>query len=245
MRPRDDFRMMRVVSSLRISASMQRVRLAGESLHRFATRENLHVRLYIPKEPRGVSNTAGVGSVCESLDDLRAYVMRYYTIRHIDADAGWIEIDFVLHDEGGPGCRFGLKAQPGDLCGISGPCGRGLKPCGSCLLIGDDTALPAIGRICETLGPACVGRIIALTDHPVQLKAPAGVSVAWIDKSTVNANARRIADMALRTIEDDLPAQTSLWAAGELQLIKELDCLTTRVSKESSLLMPYWKRATR
>lgn len=244
MKQREDFRMMQVVTSRRVSASTQRMRLAGESLHRFATYENLHVRLYIPKEPRSISSKTGVGLVGVGTTDLPAYTMRYYTIRHIDADAGWIEIDFVLHDDEGPGCRFALTAQPGDSCAISGPCGRGLKPCGSCLLIGDDTALPAIGRICETLEPTCVGRIIALSDHPVALDVPTGMSVTWIDKNTASANACRIVDLAQRTIEDELPAQAFLWAAGEFQMIKELESLSKRIPIGRTLLMPYWKRAT-
>ncbi len=240
MRQRDDFRTMRVVSSRRISPSMQRLRLTGDDLHRFATYENLHVRLYIPKEPRSGWNTTDNGSIDESLNDLSVSAMRYYTIRHIDADAGWIEIDFVLHDHGGPGCLFALAARAGDSCGISGPCGRGVKPCSSCVLIGDATALPAIGRICETLVPACIGRIIALSDHPIALSVPTGVSVTWMPTSA-RKSALRIAEMALRATEEELPDQTFVWGAGEFRMIRELEGLTKHVPSERRLLMPYWK----
>lgn len=69
---------------------------------------------------------------------------RYYTIRRIDAAAGWLEIDFVLHEAPGLAGDFARLARPGDICGMSGPCGLGVKPAGHYLLAGDETALPAI-----------------------------------------------------------------------------------------------------
>jgi NADPH-dependent ferric siderophore reductase len=80
-----------------------------------------------------------------------SFATRYYTIRRIDAAAGWVDIDFVLYEAPGPAGDFALSARIGDICGMSGPCGLGIKPAGRYLLAGDETALPAIAGIAERL----------------------------------------------------------------------------------------------
>lgn len=239
MRQGDDFRWMRVVSTTRISRSMQRLRLAGNSLHRFATPDNLHVRLYVPKDATDVPS----GHPGEtSLGEASAYAMRYYTIRHIDADAGWIDIDFVLHHDEGPGCRFALTAMTGDYCGMSGPCGRGIKPCGSCLLIGDDTALPAIGRICEAIAPNCIGRIVALTDDPVVMRKPEGMNVTRISpEQPPAAIAREIADLVWNSLLQDRSDEGFLWAAGEYHMMRTLQPIAAIMPTGRALVVPYWR----
>lgn len=238
MRRGEDFRWLRVVSSQRTSPTMQRLRLAGENLQRFSAPDNLHVRLYVPTDRQLAEQPTN-----EITHDDNAYIMRYYTIRNIDADAGWMEIDFVLHEEVGPGCNFALTARTGDLCGVSGPCGRGLKPCSSCLLIGDDTAIPAIARICEALPPDCVGRILALSQHPATISAPQKMTVNWICPTRVHdLDARRITEEAHTAIDHPLMRKTFVWAAGEFQLIQDLRSVADRVPKDHSLLVPYWRR---
>ncbi len=238
MRQGDDFRWMRVVSSTRISRSMQRLRLAGNSLHRFATPDNLHIRLYVPQDA-----TVGPLLAPGHPGEASSYAMRYYTIRHIDADAGWIDIDFVLHDDEGPGCHFALTAVTGDYCGMSGPCGRGIKPCGSCLLIGDDAALPAIGRICEALAPNCVGRIVALGDAPVAMRKPEGMKVTRISpQEPPAAIAQEIADLAWSYVRWDTSDQNFLWAAGELHLMRALQPVAAIAPTGRALVVPYWRK---
>ena len=79
-----------------------------------------------------------------------------------------LDIDFVLHLHGGsgPAAEWAAAAQPGDPLLLVGPCARW----GDCLgiefapgaaerllLVGDETAVPAIAAILETL-PAHVQR---------------------------------------------------------------------------------------
>ena len=71
--------------------------------------------------------------------------MRDYTPRRHDAEAGTLEIDFALH-EAGPATQWAEQAKVGDLLGVGGPRGSFIVPTDFDwhLLIGDDTALPAI-----------------------------------------------------------------------------------------------------
>ncbi len=77
----------------------------------------------------------------------RKPTMRDYTPRRHDAKAGTLEIDFALH-EAGPATQWAEQAKPGDVVGVGGPRGSFIVPTEFDwhLLIGDDTALPAIAR---------------------------------------------------------------------------------------------------
>jgi NADPH-dependent ferric siderophore reductase len=67
-------------------------------------------------------------------------------------DARTLTIDFAIH-EAGPATRWALKAEPGDALTVSGPRGSAVVPptFDWWLLVGDETALPAIGRRVEEL----------------------------------------------------------------------------------------------
>lgn len=73
--------------------------------------------------------------------------MREYTPRAFDPEARRLTIDFAVHDAG-PATRWAVSAQPGDTLQIGGP--RGSQVVSAAFdwwaLIGDETALPAIGR---------------------------------------------------------------------------------------------------
>ena len=88
--------------------------------------------------------------------------MRTYTIRNLRPQTCELDIDFVLHGETGPASRWAAHAKPGDRLQIVAPDAafdadpggyEWLPPDGvrQVLLIGDETALPAIAAILEQL----------------------------------------------------------------------------------------------
>jgi NADPH-dependent ferric siderophore reductase len=81
-------------------------------------------------------------------------VMRDFTPRLFDIDRGTLVIDFALHDAG-PATTWAASAKIGDTLEIGGPRGSIVVPDDYdwYLLIGDETALPAIGRRVEELRP--------------------------------------------------------------------------------------------
>lgn len=85
--------------------------------------------------------------------------MRDYTPRSFDAATRRLVLDFAVH-EAGPATQWAIDAQPGDALMVAGP--RGSATIAAVfdwyLLIGDETALPAMGRWVETL-PAGVQAI--------------------------------------------------------------------------------------
>ena len=84
--------------------------------------------------------------------------MRDYTPRRYDLDTLELDIDFVLHGDG-PASTWAEQAKPGQFLHIGGPRGSMIVPdiFDSYLLIGDETALPAIARRLEGLAAESQG----------------------------------------------------------------------------------------
>lgn len=87
--------------------------------------------------------------------------LRTYTVRRIDPEAARLDVDFVTHHTPGPAGAWVAGARPGDELVIVGPderspqsrAGLDWHP-GSArrvLLVGDETAAPAIASILESL----------------------------------------------------------------------------------------------
>lgn len=88
--------------------------------------------------------------------------LRTYTVRRIDPHARELDVDFVLHEGPGPAGDWARHAQPGDQLVIVGPdqrsddsrSGIDWHPTTAhrVLLVGDESAAPAIAGIVESLG---------------------------------------------------------------------------------------------
>lgn len=244
----DGFRTMRVVAAKRIAPRMQRLRLAGDDLARFDTFKNLHVRLHVPNRLEEVFPEPAFRSDSSSHRNGGALdvATRYYTIRHIDADAGWLDIDFVLHEDPGPACSFALRARPGDVCGISGPCGLGVKRARNYLLAGDETALPAIARIAETFPSDVGGSIVVETQGPedrLNFDAPAGMSIDWIHRRPGKQGPGQGFIAFVTGKIDALVGQddTFIWLAGEFSAYEAFRRHLIATPKSRSINVPYWR----
>jgi NADPH-dependent ferric siderophore reductase len=93
--------------------------------------------------------------------------MRDYTPRRYDPVAQTLAIDFVLHGTG-PGSSWAGRAQPGDSLQIGGPRGSSVISAKDVwwLLIGDESALPSIGRRIEELSAGThVISLVAVIDR--------------------------------------------------------------------------------
>lgn len=181
------FREMRVVQACSVTPRMRRVRLAGQDLSRFA-KGGLHVQLLLPGA--GVSTaipewpTMGADGRPIWPTGTKSLSARTYTIRTIDVARGEVDIDFVLHEgDHMPGATFAASAAPGDIVGMTGPGGGTIADADAYLLIGDETALPAIARILDML-PAHVHAtvIVEVADEAEcqHLPSKASTDVQWL-----------------------------------------------------------------
>ncbi len=136
-------RTLNVTAVERLTQGMQRIRFTSPDLHDFTSgAADDHIKLFLPSasEPGGLAGGT---------------YMRDYTPRAFDAAAGSLTIDFALH-ESGPATAWAMSAKVGDTLEIGGPRGSNIvaDDFDWYLLIGDETALPAIGRRVEELRPA-------------------------------------------------------------------------------------------
>lgn len=119
-----------------LSPNMLRVTLAGEELAGFdSPSPDDHIKVFFPVGEGGTE-------------------ARDYTPRRFDVEELTLAIDFFLH-EGGAGAAWAQQAAAGDPIQIGGPRGSVLlsAPEAWWLLIGDETALPSIGRRLEEMMP--------------------------------------------------------------------------------------------
>lgn len=150
--------------------------------------------------------------------------MRTYTIRHLRADAGELDVDFVLHGATGPASRWAIEAVPGDQVQIAAPNaafagdpgGYEWKPTidlQHVLLIADETALPAVVGILEELArrddPPTAQAILevpAATDR-IGLPAWDGLTVEWLPRDAFGTAPREGSLMAAAAMRAKLPIQ--------------------------------------
>lgn len=121
--------------------------------------------------------------------------LRTYTVRRVDPVAREVDVDFVVHHGAGPAGSWAEKVEVGDELVIVGPDERsenshhGLDwhpgTARRVLLAGDETAVPAIGAILESLDPTW--SVDALLEVPsradvVPLEIPDGFRVTWLPR---------------------------------------------------------------
>jgi NADPH-dependent ferric siderophore reductase len=245
-----NFRLMRVVETRRITPHMQRVRFAGENLLRYSGMGNLHCKLLIPPaglEPQWPTLDAG-GSFRWPAGPGKPSV-RKYTIRAIDVERGTLDIDLVVHGDEGPGSAWALTARPGDAIGMVGPGGRGVAAADWHLLAGDETALPAIARVLESLPPLSRGvALIEVADGAEEqdLAVPEGFELRWLHRNGAAPGTTTLLADAVRSVPVPADAGTVfVWAGCEFAAFKTIRAYVRKelkLAKEQHLVTSYWRR---
>lgn len=149
-------RTLTVIALLDITPHMRRIIFTSPDLGDFVSASpDDHIKVFVPdaSEPGGLA-------------------MRDYTPRAFDPAARTLVIDFALH-ETGPATSWARTAHPGAKLAIGGPRGSLVVPddFDHYLLIGDETALPAIGRRLETLRPGVPVTALMLVDGPEEVQS--------------------------------------------------------------------------
>lgn len=167
-----------VASNERLSPSFQRIRLKGD-FARFKD-GGLHFRLIFGPEGADWPHCDATGATIWP-DGIDAWHRPPYTVRAIAPDHSWIDVDIFRHD-GGRVTNWATKARIGDTVGLTGPGGKGPKRARWIAYLGDETALPVIARMLETLSPATQGVACIFVSDPMdrqKLTHPVGVDLQW------------------------------------------------------------------
>ncbi|VVO08941.1 siderophore-interacting protein [Pseudomonas fluorescens] len=177
-------RRLEVVRVVDLTPRMRRITLGGPELAGFVSLgTDDHVKLFFPQNAaeQATLETLVIGA---GKDNGPMPAMRDYTPRRYDLDTLELDIDFVLHGDG-PAATWAEQARPGQFLHIGGPRGSMVVPdmFDSYLLIGDETALPAIARRLEGLAANRQALVIVEVENGAEqqrLESAAQVNVIWV-----------------------------------------------------------------
>ena len=136
-----------VLRTARLSPSMVRVVLGGPGLADFrpSSEADSYVNLAFAPPGAAYGPVFDPDEVKETLAKDWWPARRRLTVRHWDAQARELTLDFVAHGDVGVAGAWALRAQPGDLLVMTGP-SSGYHPDPTAdwhLLVGDESAVPA------------------------------------------------------------------------------------------------------
>lgn len=229
---------LQVVRTRRLGPSLVRVTFAGEDLqYFFSDGRDQSLSLFLPhpgqSEPQ-VPLELGDGwwqGWRELPDDVRA-VMRSYTLRALRRNPDEVDIDFVLHGvepgaatPAGPASRWASRASAGDRVLLLGPAvadNRAIRfrPSEDTDLVviwGDETAVPAVSAILESL-PAGTRARVWLEVHGAgdiqDLVTEADAEITWLVQEEAVG--------AIRAAQLPPANHPYVWIAGESSSVKAL-----------------------
>ncbi|MFZ4298989.1 SIP domain-containing protein [Streptomyces cinereoruber] len=184
-----------------------------------------------------------------SLDwsDGRPVAKDYTPVSH-DPEKGEIVFDFVRHD-GGVASTWAENAAPGDSAWIAGPKMSHSHPEGAdwILVVGDETALPAIGRWLAEMPEGTKARVfieVGEDSHRQELPTKADAEIVWLSRNGAPAGTTDLLEQAVRAA-DWLPGTVFAWVAGEAVTLKGIrrHLATERgVPREQTHITGYWRR---
>jgi NADPH-dependent ferric siderophore reductase len=234
---------------VRLTPSMVRVVLGGAGLDGFepiAFTDQYVNALFVPE--------GAPYSVPFDVDEVRALppehrpVGRRYTIRAWDPDTRRVTIDFVVHGDVGHAGRWANRARVGDLLQIVGPAG-GYAPSTTAdwhLMVGDESALPAIAASLEQVRPGVPVLVVVVVDgpdHELALDCPGDAKVQWVHRAGDPGNHELLLAAIVST---ELPEGTAdvfvHGEAAEVRAVRRHLVADRGIPKEGASMSPYWRR---
>lgn len=251
-------RLLTVAATERLGPHMIRVHLGGEGFEAFlagASPEKLattdkYVKIQFADPALGLERPFDVEALRETLPPEDMPVIRTYTIHSIDQQRGTLAIDFVVHGHEGLAGPWAESARAGDPLSFSGP-GGGFVPSPDPevprLLLGDDSALPAVAAALEAMPASARG--VALVevdglDDEQELTPPAGVDVRWLHRSATGAGPGEALLAELGRLAPLGPA-TEVFAHGERETMKQVRRILQEgwgLDRRAMSLSAYWAR---
>ncbi|WP_329569153.1 siderophore-interacting protein [Kitasatospora sp. NBC_01266] len=237
-----------VLRTERITPHMVRLVLGGAGLDGFDATEFTDHYIKVLFAPEGVSypEPFDIARIREEFAREQWPVTRTYTVRTWDPALRELTVDFVVHGDEGLAGPWAARARPGETVRFLGP-GGGYAPDLTAdwhLLVGDESALPAIAAALERMpADAVVRAFVEVADAAEEQKivSPAGVEVSWLHRG-----ARPVGEALVEAVAAlDFPAgAVSAFVHGEAGFVKELRRLLRvehDVPRERLSISGYWR----
>lgn len=238
-----------VERSEQLSPSMIRITFGGDGLASFVpddTTDQYVNALFLPD--------AATYTVPFDVDSVRALDVdqrprgRRFTVRSWDDDARRLVIDFVAHGDVGFAGRWAQRAAVGDRLQMVGPSG-GYRPDPDAdwyLLVGDESALPAIAASLEALTADAQAVVVVVVDesaNEIDLPVASGVDLRWVHRRTAAMPEEALLD-AVASV-DWAPGRVDVFVhgeAGEVRAVRKHLLAERGVERHTASISPYWRR---
>lgn len=246
-----------------LTPHLVRVHLGGPAFDGFvaeATPERLtatdkYVKLLFASPELGLTPPYDLDELRSKLAPEDLPVRRTYTVRSIDRASGTIALDFVIHGDAGVAGPWAVTAQAGDLLSLSGPAGT-YSPTSDAavehLIVGDDSAIPAIAAALENMPDAARGLGIIEVDSALDelaLDRPAGIELRWLHRSSrdtrPDSEQPQSAGLLVEAVRQLSPRSgpVQVFAHGERSAMKEMRAILQDVwgiERQAMSLSAYW-----
>ncbi|MGR6966475.1 siderophore-interacting protein [Geodermatophilus sp. URMC 61] len=205
-----------VAAVRRLGPSSVRLTLTGPELAGFgAAGCDQRFKLVLSRDDAGLLRLRDRGQdwyaeYCAMPDEQRPAI-RTYTVRAVRPERAELDVDVVLHgvEDGhaGPAASWAAAAVPGDRITLLGPDRPGAgRPWGvewapppaalTLLLAGDETAVPAVCAILESLGnrPRSVTALLEVPEagDAMNVTLPAGATLHWLPRDGAARGSRLV-----------------------------------------------------
>lgn len=240
------FRRVRVRRTESVTPRLVRVTLGGEELTGLTIDEPAaSVRLLLPAPGSDALELPTWRGNEFLLPDGRRPTIRTFTPRRVDPDALELDVDAVLHGAGAAS-QWASSVGTGAPAAVSGP-GRGyaVDPgAPAYFLAGDETAIPAIGQLLETIPamiPIEVHVEVSVSDARAALPAHPRATVVWHDLPDGAAPGDALVAAVTAA---DIAEGARIWVAGEaaaVQRIRRHLFDERSVPRARTTIRGYWK----
>lgn len=238
------FRRLEVRRVVDRSPRLRRVVVGGPALSGFAIdRPAASVRLLLPRDSAGLVLPSWNGNEFLFADGTRPPIRTLTPIATGSDDE--VAVEVVLHGASVL-TAWARAAEPGSPVALSGP-GRGYEvdaEAEAFLLVGDESALPAIATLVPALPHRAVVDVVVEVADPVariELPPHPRLEVEWCVGSAGAPGDAMCAAVVARSVA----AGTRVWAAGEAAAVQRVrrhlfdECGLTRAD---AVVRGYWKR---
>lgn len=245
--PRDHHRGV-VLRTERIAPHMIRVVVGGDGLRDFATSgcTDHYVKIVFPPEGVDYPEPFSVRNVRQTMPREFWPRLRTYTVRAWDPASGELTLDFVYHGDEGLAGPWAARARPGDEIIMLGP-GGGYAPDPHAdwhLLVGDESALPAIAASLEALPvgvPAYAFVEVAGPQEELKLSTLADARVTWLYRG-----ARPVGEALVEAVRAFTfpPGELHAFVHGEAGFVRQLRRhlrVDRQVPLERLSISGYWR----
>jgi NADPH-dependent ferric siderophore reductase len=179
-----------------------------------------------------------------------AFTNRRYTIRTADTEAATVTVDMVVHGDG-PGARWAAQAGEGDRLDAIGPRGKVALDDNADwhLFIGDETALPGMSIMAESLPPDMPAVMVIEVPEHVEGLDPAvptdrAVVIRWVERG--DAEPGEAARLMAAAAEVPFPqnGRGHAYVAGEMKVVRAVTAQLTARGLDPAAIdgKAYWRR---